>query len=648
MANQQEMTLQSIAGERLFEVPDYQRPYAWETKQLQDLWDDLDLMSSGRHYAGTLVLRQHEGEPLLTSSGTSLTVSDVVDGQQRLTTCFLLLDRLRRRFDAMDHEDAQETAYLLRSTYGTVTVGGVKRPKLQLGSELRAYWMDTILGDGPADVSELILGQRRLKAARDFFDTCLSELVKGLSAAEAFARLQALNARVASGLRFLVYEVGDKADVGVIFETLNERGRPLSEMDKIKNYLLYLARPLPEKRGEDLADHINGAWSDIFRHLASVPGNQEDTVLRAHWLATIDPRSREWKRTASVKAHFPRSKYIPTSQTLSGTAHGLPTDEHGWDRLVADVKDYVDNLKRCALFAADLHSPGPAFVDFTDSRSEAAQAQLALRRTGTFALFFPLLFATRLRHPHDGRLYAEVLRLCETYAARVFLIAQRRSNAGEPLLNYIASGLYQGNDPETEKASIRAATWEYANDERVRAALVASDNWYERRGHKYFLYEYERDLLSGTAKATLKPFEAFTSTSYAETTEHILPQNPSDGSPWWDDFTPEQHEQLRHTLGNLVLTHSNSAYSNHPYAVKRGDPQVATTCYARGAMAQERALAASYETWTPETIRHRQSGLAEWAMTRWPVAPPATGAVAQIEDEVPDPVNDDPESETEA
>ncbi|MBA2694963.1 MAG: DUF262 domain-containing protein, partial [Actinobacteria bacterium] len=88
MANQQEMTLQSIAGERLFEVPDYQRPYAWETKQLQDLWDDLDLMSLGRHYAGTLVLRQHEGEPLLTSSGTSLTVSDVVDGQQRLTTCF--------------------------------------------------------------------------------------------------------------------------------------------------------------------------------------------------------------------------------------------------------------------------------------------------------------------------------------------------------------------------------------------------------------------------------------------------------------------------------------------------------------------------------------------------------------------------------
>src|SRR5690606_32182246 len=117
-----------------------QRPYAWERKQLEDLWADLDLMSSGRHYAGTLVLRQHEGEPLQTSSGLSLAKCDVVDGQQRLTTCFLLLDRLRRRLVQMEHEDAAETARNIRATYGWVRIDGVQRPKLQLGTELKEFW----------------------------------------------------------------------------------------------------------------------------------------------------------------------------------------------------------------------------------------------------------------------------------------------------------------------------------------------------------------------------------------------------------------------------------------------------------------------------------------------------------------------------
>lgn len=647
MANQQELTLQEVASARMFEVPDYQRPYAWETKQLQDLWDDLDLMSSGRHYAGTLVLRQHGDEPVLTSSGTSLTVSDVVDGQQRLTTCFLLLDRLRRRFEMLHDDDARETAYNLRTTYGLVTVGGVKRPKLQLGSDMRQFWQDAILGDAPIGLANLIGGQKRLLAARDFFDTRLDDLVEGLKAAEALHRLQSLNVRVTSGLRFLMYEVGDKADVGVIFETLNERGRPLTELEKIKNYLLYLARPLPAQRGDALSDLINQTWSRIFTHLSTVPGNAEDTVLRAHWLATVNPRSREWKRTASVKNHFQRAKYIPRGERLTGAGPGQPTTEEGWDTLFTDVDRYVRELELCAFFTAELYAPSPAFVDFTGGRHQAAQAQAALRRTGVFALFFPILFATRLRHPSDGPLYAEMVRLCETFAARVFVISQRRSNAGEPWLNYIAHRLYKGSDPETEMASLRAATWEYANDDRVDAALSTADNWYDRRGHKYFLYEYELDLLKGTAKSTIRPFEDFVSTSYGQTTEHILPQNPSKGSSWWDSFSKAEHEELRHTLGNLMLTHSNISYSNHEYAVKRGHPDQTRPCYYNGAMRQEQQVASSWDDWTPTSIQERQALLTSWAKSRWPVPRPATGAVAEIEDEVSDPVNDDIENENE-
>ncbi|MGO0575485.1 DUF262 domain-containing protein [Ornithinimicrobium panacihumi] len=634
MVGQQELTLQSVASERLFRIPDYQRPYAWERKQLEDLWSDLNLMTSNRHYAGTLVLQPTGGEPAITSSGMSLELCDVVDGQQRLTTCFILLDQLRRRLEDFDDEDANEIARNLRNTFGYVSIGGVKRPKLELGSELKHYWANSVLGDEPAAVSSLIVGQRRLKEAREFFAGRLQELTDGVDSAAAVQRLQLLNARVVSGLRFLVYDVSDKSDVGVIFETLNERGRTLSDTDKIKNYLLYLARGLPSQRRDDLVQHINQVWAEIFRNHSTMSGNPEDSILRAHWLATVDPRSREWRRTASVKIQFPRSRYIPSSQTLTGAPASGDHDADRLDELVKDIKTYVDTLQRCSLFAAELAAVSPNFVDFSDNGTRAAEAQAALRRTGTLTFFYPLLFATRLRHPQDGELYARVLRACETFAARVFVIGQRRSNAGAQILYYLAHEVFKGLDPQKALVEINAATWKYGNDERVRGALGAAEDWYNRRGHKYFLYEYEISLLSSSAQKTLLPFDSFTSKAYSETTEHILPQTLA--GQWKNDFTKAQHEQLRHSLGNLMLTHTNSTYSNKDYRDKRGQPTSPAGFYYGAAMAQEREVAKSYDEWTPESILERQEHLAAWAMQRWPATPPATGDVSEMEDAVPD------------
>lgn len=51
-------TLTTVLSEKLLQIADYQRPYAWEDKQLGDLWDDLDLLGTESHYAGTLVLQR--------------------------------------------------------------------------------------------------------------------------------------------------------------------------------------------------------------------------------------------------------------------------------------------------------------------------------------------------------------------------------------------------------------------------------------------------------------------------------------------------------------------------------------------------------------------------------------------------------------
>ncbi len=657
MPQNQEVRLPNVVGQRLLEIADYQRPYAWEKKQLGDLWEDLDLMgANGTHYAGTIVLlpvRPAGGGVVRESmgdDGTSLQHCEVVDGQQRLITCFVLLDRVRRRLLDLERsgvELAGAVARKIRDTYGVVSVGNAQVPKLRLGSGLNDYWLDVVLGDQAHVGPPLVAAQKRLKQAAAFFDDQLAGLADGVDAHGQFDRLKDLQKRVTAGLGFLVYEVHSAAEVGVIFETLNERGRPLTELEKTKNYLLYLARSIPDDRGELLAQVINRSWSDVFTNLAGESGDMDDQLLRAHWLATEDPDTRAWKRIESVKRRFERSRYVSGVTRLVPQVQVAADQDEAWDKLFADVDSYVTSLRKCSFFLADMFDPSADFEAFHGDQEKVRRRSAALRRSGVVAIYRPLLFATRLRHPTDGALYADLVDACERYSARVFVIEQRRANAGEPRLVRLAHNLFSGADPEQVLSDVHAVLWRYAPDDSVRATLGRyAENWYRRRGHKYFLYEYERSLMSPREELPDLPY--FTAaTKEQRTTEHVLPQHPNDDARcWWDSFTVQEHAELVHSLGNLALTFDNSAYSNRCFVAKRGKPRVVgqepVTCYAQGTLHQERALAL-HDEWTPDVIRARQRELAEWALRHWAVSAPSLQNLAEDDDETEREGTDDDE-----
>ena len=83
-------SISEIFSNRSFRIPDYQRGYAWKTeKQLQDLWQDLELLPENRdHFTGTLVLKPapHPYCEWVDRRGEDHRVFDVIDGQQRLTS----------------------------------------------------------------------------------------------------------------------------------------------------------------------------------------------------------------------------------------------------------------------------------------------------------------------------------------------------------------------------------------------------------------------------------------------------------------------------------------------------------------------------------------------------------------------------------
>jgi len=106
------VNLFELLNGRIFRIPDYQRGYAWEEKQLVELWDDLDEIpeengAHKKHYTGTIYLEEiqpHENEKWL--SGVKF--YDVVDGQQRLTTISVFIFELLKLADAGHSGESKE------------------------------------------------------------------------------------------------------------------------------------------------------------------------------------------------------------------------------------------------------------------------------------------------------------------------------------------------------------------------------------------------------------------------------------------------------------------------------------------------------------------------------------------------------------
>ncbi|WP_162907408.1 DUF262 domain-containing protein [Allorhizocola rhizosphaerae] len=594
-------SVSDVLRPRLLTIPDYQRGYAWEREHVDDFLDDLRLLQPGKsHYTGTIVLLGG-GQPLVDDESNALAHADIVDGQQRLTTICLLLNELRRAFLSVGDDAA---AHGLRRQFLVISKNGVPQNKLQVGSDARPV-RDALLNDGPDVSPETLSAERLLMAARQM-RSHVRTLVEGAS--DPVAVLRDLRDRIITGLHFTLYTLDQQAEVGVIFETLNDRGKPLTELEKVKNYLLFLAARLPAAQQAALAKRINDAWTLVYRLLlevARVSPAGEDQFLRAHWLATVDPVPTKWAGTKSIKSRFPRDKYVESP-----------------DMLIVDIGNYVDSLARAArAFADSLRPDLQAFHSFGPTNAHAARAlHDRLSRAGTVAVFQPLMIALRERWPNDGGAYVRIFDLCERFAVRTYVIGGYRADAGQTRLYRLAHEVYCGvRDSSMLEAALRKLVHEYANDSYVRQELLDTEyNWYRWPHLRFFLYEYEIHLLTGAMPDI--GYGYFGKSKREKTVEHVLPQTAT-SRYWRQRFTKEQRRTYIHALGNLVLTRDNSSYSNKDFPDKRGSsgPSVSSsTCYAQAPLQQEQELALLDE-WTPETILARQERLADWALERWSV-----------------------------
>lgn len=618
------LPLEKVFEGRVFSVPDYQRGYAWTSANWDDLLDDLDLLDEGRdHYTGTIVLHRRGGTHL-DETGRSYISVDVVDGQQRLTTLVLLLASIRRELSRLDPASALpagiEAAYIRgrRSS-------GEPLNRLTLGTDTNHYWLEVALADEPAAHPAEILSHKRLMEARRHFETYLAGMKE--SHGDNYPTfLAALFDKVAHRLKIIPYEVDDAADVGVIFEVMNDRGRPLSELEKVKNYLLYLATKLSEPGG--LSDQVNAAWSSMLRRLMQAElgrSGDEDQLLRNHWLMAYAPAPRDWEGTASIKKRL-----------------GLKLYKDRRPDLLAELRNYVSVLEAASIAYCDIQSPSRvdsfalAVLD-VKSRRRLVEASERLLRLRVVATFLPVLMAARIKYPADVDGYVTLVDACERYAFRVYRVLESRADRGYSQMCRYGFDLFSGSASMSVTVDrIRSTALGYCPPATFEERLHAERNWYGWTGLRYLLYEYEYHL-AGT-KAVQVSWELLAKRDLERSVEHILPQTAT-GRYWVERFHKDDRERWTHDIGNLCLTQDNSSYGNRSFPDKRGSHgQVdaedhLTRCYANSSLLQERELA-NLDDWTTESVESRREKVLSWAAHRWSIDVPAiTPIEASAEDD---------------
>lgn len=625
-------TFAQVFNERLLVIPDYQRGYSWGERQWNDFLEDLEMLPPDReHYTGTLVLHRADEQRRRDIEGNVHRVFQVVDGQQRLTTVVLFLDGLRRRLAQVERRQSMADG-IRKQFIRVIDENDSPLYKLRLNSDANEFFEAAILGDNPSVLPPTIRSHERLLGAQRHFEKFFLERQR--RDPDTFESwLTESHEKVTQRLMVTVYEVSDTSDVGVIFETMNNRGKPLSELEKVKNYLLYIAAKL-DLSHHDLDGLVNRTWTRILEQLMQadlVQARDEDQLLRCHWLFAYNPDVRSWDGSRSIKQRFDLRNYRGRGQTRDKT-------------LLQEVSSYLEVLRDTTVAFCDAYNPQhpSAFASFasdSDMRREIAEWSERLARIGVIAQFIPLLVSTRLRFGGEPDKYLDLLKLLERFAFRVFKVAGRRSNSGGAGFYRLAYRVFheQADKVETEGRVLRMLE-RYCGAKTFREFFEFDpdeNDRYSWGGIKYLLYEYETHLAQAKRKKVRLPWAKVAKRNKELTIEHVLPQTPTK-QYWTTRFHKREREIYTHDLGNLSLTEDNSSYSNKPFPDKRGEPGQESPCYVRSNIFMEQDLAA-WTDWTQETVAERRERIVEWALERWATAKPPTqesaGDDSSIEDE---------------
>lgn len=621
MSDSKLQSLSEIFNNRIFRIPDFQRGYSWEERQLDDFWEDIQNLHPNKiHYIGLLTVEpishadiqdveKWKDDWWLLKKG--MKAYYVIDGQQRLTTLIILLHEILQTFsedEGINFGSKSEWTdrFLYRSfdqIYKSFVFGYEKDNPSDEFFKTRILEQES----SAADKYPETLYTANLMFAKEYFAEKLKKLSKEYK--------EEIFDKAVNKLKFNYYEIDDSLDVYVTFETMNNRGKDLSHLELLKNRLIYLSTLLHEsdETKSRLRKDINETWKTIYEYLGKNKENplDDDVFLFNHWIMyyTYD------RSQSDVYADFLLKKKFTAKNVISGIL------------TINDIKDYIDSLAKCVKKWYYIYNIEQS--DYSEGIKEQIQK---LERVGMGA-FPPMIMAVFTKESQEDYI-EDFLDACERFNFLVFAISHRSSNTQNSNIYRMTREYYIGDtDIVTITANIDFLTdgadenyyrgWfdleRFKNHVKELFLKNDKDGFYSWNGLRYFLYEYEL-YLQNNANTKVR-WEDFSKRTKEDTIEHIYPQSATDDY-WKERFghlKPTEKRLYLNSLGNLLLLSrsKNSKLQNFDFNRKKclKNKDGKNIGYYNGSYSEIEV--AKQTEWTPEQIKERGLSMLQYMEDRW-------------------------------
>lgn len=560
-----------------FHIPFYQRPYEWGESQCQVLLDDLDLVRAqlpnpAPHFLGTLVVQPQENTKTLV----------IIDGQQRLTTMYLLFQAISR----LAHERAQDANSSVRYQ--------------ELAQELNSILVDasdshrppfTLTGSDKLVLSDIFTGKNEPKSKKD--SPLLTKnylfLHKQLSQRNADELWGIYEASRYLELVELRLEPCDQPQD--IFESLNSKGLELKPWDNVRNLVLM-----------------------------NLP--QEDTYYYDTYWKPIEEKVLPWTRDAFVRFYLEAKQgSVPKKGLYYEFKKFRASCGMNAVQLLQDMQRHAEVFSWIdwRQFPLEKDQNLKAQIEYRLLRLQRMYSGPSQRCWTQFGL------QCMLRYQNEELTAAqiiEVLRLVETLIFRRWF-CNRKPNALESFFASLDHKIVTLNEPKAGSDYVSKLKWllcapdaQLPLDDQLEKTFLNRNFNYIKGPQKvmrnFMLACFEEEHAHGAKSEQVNIFERLSAFSL----EHIMPQSLTD--QWKAALGPDAekiHGYWLHRIANLTLIDPsfNSKYSNRPFKEKCKMEHG----YAHSALYSSRAIA-QHENWGEAELQQRNDELYQMALKIWP------------------------------
>lgn len=528
-----------IEGTKQYVIPLFQRTYSWTTKEWEILWKDLielcEAENPRTHFIGSIVNMPTVSVP----EGVAKFL--LIDGQQRLTTIFILLTLLRNKARELQKQDFAE------EINNTLLVNPYKKDndffKLMPTQVDRDIYKNFINGKS----NEI---ENQLTRAYNFFEKKLKQVP---------LEHEKLKKIITSYFSVVSIVLDTDDNPYLVFESLNAKGRPLTQADLIRNYFFMRIH----------IDNQDEVYSSYWQPMQTALNDSLTEYIR-HYLM----------RDGSIIKQ--NDVYYALKERVSQT----------------NAIDYLKELQKYSVYYQRLIYP---------ELEPEEELQKYFRRLNRIEVTtaYPLLlnfygnYTARKISKAD---FITILRTLENYLIRRFVcnIPTNQLNKIFPSVFPLLLSKHQDNLAEGVKAILQNRGYPKDNEFYTRFKETKFYGAGDRQIKTKLILETIEEVF---AHKEAVPFDNLT-------IEHVMPQTLSE---WWQNHIgeawEETHELFLHTIGNLTLTAYNTEMSNDDFITKK-------KIYNESHLELNKYFS-SISSWTRTEIEKRAEALAKQALEIW-------------------------------